>query len=108
DTLSVGEIKALPIGALADRDCTLLLWTTWERLPDALAIIESWGFSFKTVAFVWVKTTLSAEHVTLAGGGLHWAKGHWTRTNAEVCLLATKGNPLRLAQDVHQVVLAPV
>jgi hypothetical protein len=34
-----------------------------------------------------------------------------TRTphaNTEVCLLATRGSPMRLAKDVHQVVIAPV
>jgi len=34
--------------------------------------------------------------------------GYWTRANTEFCLLATKGAPLRLAEDIHQVVLAPV
>jgi N6-adenosine-specific RNA methylase IME4 len=34
--------------------------------------------------------------------------GYWTRSNAELCLLATKGAPSRLAADVHQVVMAPV
>ena len=34
--------------------------------------------------------------------------GYYTRSNSEVCLLALKGSPLRLARDVHQVVMAPV
>jgi MT-A70 len=35
-------------------------------------------------------------------------QGYWTRSNTEACLFATKGAPMRLATDVHQVVLAPV
>jgi N6-adenosine-specific RNA methylase IME4 len=34
--------------------------------------------------------------------------GYYTRSNSEVCLIATKGSPLRLATDVHQIVIAPV
>jgi N6-adenosine-specific RNA methylase IME4 len=34
--------------------------------------------------------------------------GYWSLANAEMCFIATKGSPLRLASDVHQVVMAPV
>ena len=34
--------------------------------------------------------------------------GYWTLANTEACFIATKGSPLRLATDVHQVVMAPV
>jgi N6-adenosine-specific RNA methylase IME4 len=34
--------------------------------------------------------------------------GYYTRSNAEICVLATKGSPSRLANDVHQVVTAAV
>ena len=34
--------------------------------------------------------------------------GYWTRANAEMCLLATRGSPQRLAMDVPQVIIAPV
>jgi N6-adenosine-specific RNA methylase IME4 len=34
--------------------------------------------------------------------------GNYTRANAELCLLATKGHPKRIAADVNQVIMAPV
>ena len=34
--------------------------------------------------------------------------GHWTRANAECCLLATKGKPKRVSKGVHQVVYEPI
>jgi N6-adenosine-specific RNA methylase IME4 len=34
--------------------------------------------------------------------------GYWTRSNAEVCLLATKGHPKRQSKRVHQVIDTPV
>jgi N6-adenosine-specific RNA methylase IME4 len=34
--------------------------------------------------------------------------GYWTRSNAELCLLATRGRPMRWAMDVPQVIMSPV
>ena len=108
DTSTLEAIKALPVAPLADADCALFLWGVWPELPGALEVIKAWGFQFKTVAFVWVKSTKTAEIIKLDGDSLHWGMGYWTRANTEFCLLATKGAPLRLAEDIHQVVLAPV
>jgi N6-adenosine-specific RNA methylase IME4 len=100
-TSPIDEIKALPVAPLAADDAALLLWATMPNLPAAFEVIAAWGFIFKTVAVVWVKQNPS-------GNGLHTGMGYWTRSNAELCLLATKGAPQRLARDVQQIVLAPV
>lgn len=34
--------------------------------------------------------------------------GYWTRANAEICLLATKGHPRRQARNIHQVIISHV
>ena len=34
--------------------------------------------------------------------------GWWTRNNAEVCLVATKGHPKRISRKVHQLIISPV
>jgi N6-adenosine-specific RNA methylase IME4 len=96
----ITEIAALPVAALAMPDTALLMWGTWPRLPDVLDVIAAWGFQYKTVAFVWIKETST--------GSLHTGMGYYTRSNSEFCLLATKGQPERVAEDVHQVVSAPV
>jgi N6-adenosine-specific RNA methylase IME4 len=93
DTASLDDIAA--------DDCALFLWAVMPELPGALHIIRQWGFEFKTVAFNWIKQNRSGE-------GLFWGMGYWTRANAEVCLLATRGAPQRLAMDVHQVIMCPV
>ena len=36
--------------------------------------------------------------------GLGW----WTRSNAEICLLATKGRPQRFSKNIHQLIVSPV
>ena len=108
DTLTSDEIKALPVAQLADKDCALFLWGVCPDQPAALEVIRAWGFEYKTVGFVWVKTTATAAVVTLDDDGLHWGMGYWTRSNVEPVLLATRGNPQRINKDVHQVVIAPV
>lgn len=101
DTLSIDEIKSLPVASLAAEDCALVLWGTWPDLPDVLAVIAAWGFDYKSAAFVWVKPKLDGEGLR-TGMGLSGTRG-----NTEFALLATRGSPLRLAADVHQVVMTP-
>jgi N6-adenosine-specific RNA methylase IME4 len=98
---TIDEIKALPVTRLAADDTVLLMWGTWPRLPDVLAVVQAWGFAYKTCGFCWVKQNPN-------GDGLHTGMGYYTRSNSEFCLLATRGTPGRIAADVHQVVLAPV
>ena len=54
-TMCIEDIKALPVGELAAKDCALFLWITFPCLCEALEVLTAWGFSYKTVAFVWVK-----------------------------------------------------
>ena len=95
------ELAALPVSDLADTDCALFLWATFPQLPEALRLIRAWGFSYKTVAFVWLKTNRKART-------WFYGLGFWTRSNAEICLLATKGHPKRQAANIHQLIVCPV
>ena len=100
-TMRIEELCALPVADIADRDCALFLWATFPQLPEALRLIQAWGFVYKTVAFVWLKQNRKA---------LTWfyGLGFWTRSNAEICLLATKGHPKRQSAGIHQLVISPV
>jgi len=100
-TMDIEDIKALPVAELADKNCILFLWATFPMLREALSVVDAWGFTFKTVAFVWVKCNRKTS-------GLFWGLGYWTRSNAEICLLATKGRPERRSRKVHQVLISPV
>lgn len=100
-TMRIEKLCALPVAEIADRDCALFLWATFPQLPEALRLIQAWGFMYKTVAFVWLKQNRKA---------LTWfyGLGFWTRSNAEICLLATKGHPKRQSAGIHQLVISPV
>ena len=100
-TMRLEDIRALPVGDLAEKNCALFLWVTLPNLRDAFLVLDAWGFTYKTAAFVWVKQNKKAP-------SLFWGLGHWTRANAELCLLAIKGSPKRQSAAVHQVILSPV
>ena len=57
-------------------------------LPRALEVIGAWGFTYKTIAFTWTKTTATGDRFPIG-------MGFWTRANPELCLLATRGAPKR-------------
>ena len=96
-TMKAEDIVNLPVKELADNDCILFLWIMNSELPLALRCIDSWGFKYKTVAFTWVKTRKNAYHF---GGG------NWTRSNPELCLLATKGSVKRVSASVRNLVVS--
>lgn len=100
-TMSIEDIRALPVAELADKDCALFLWVTFPTLREAMTVLDAWGFTYKTVAFVWIKENRQTP-------SLFWGLGYWTRSNAEVCILATKGSPKRFSAGVHQVIMSPI
>lgn len=99
--MSVKDICGLKVEEIAAKDCVLFLWATFPKLPEALRVIKAWGFQYKTVAFVWLKQNKS-------GKGWFFGLGFWTRGNAEICLLATKGKPHRNSNRVHQFLISPI
>jgi len=98
--MSLDKIKKLNVQKYAANDCVLLLWTTYPHILDAFKIINAWGFKFSTIAFTWVKTNKNS-------GSIFMGMGYWTRTNAEICMLAKQGHPHRQAADVRQVIISP-
>lgn len=100
-TMKLEDIKALPVAGLADRDCALFLWVTLPCLLEGIEVLKAWGFEYKTTAFVWVKQNRKSD-------SLFWGMGFWTRSNAEICLLGTKGRPKRKDAGIHQVVISHV
>lgn len=102
DCLSLDGLMAMrgQIDEYAAADCALFLWAIDPMLPEALALIDAWGFRYKTVGFYWVKTNRKSP-------GFSTGLGYWTRANPEQCLFATRGAPVRLARDVSRLLVAP-
>ena len=102
NTMSLEDIKKLPINDIADKDCLLFLWVTMPQLECAFDLIKSWGFTYKTCAFNWIKKNKKSTNTNF------WGMGNWTRSNSEICLLAIKGKPKRMSAKVHQVIESPI
>jgi len=107
DTMSSEDIAAMPVADLAADDCALFMWISWPMLPDALRLIEAWGFTYKTCAFDWMKAHAGQIEMFRDDGAPLMGMGYWTRANTEPCLLATRGKPKRLNADVRQGILEP-
>jgi len=112
-TMSIEEIKNLPINKIAENNSILFLWVTFPMLQEGLDTIQSWGFKYKTVAFVWIKAnkntnTNQLSFLPIDSFATFLGMGRWTRSNAEICLLAVKGKPQRLNADVRQIIYAPI
>jgi N6-adenosine-specific RNA methylase IME4 len=74
-TLSLSDIIAIKVPA-AD-DCVLFLWATVPMLPDALQLMESWDFDYRSHQ-VWDKQ--------------HIGTGYWFRNRHELLLVGTRGD----------------
>lgn len=111
--MSTEDICHLEVGAFAEKNSALLLWGIWPRLPDALSVIAAWGFEYKTVAFVWVKTTANANtqqysFLPVDSFAEFFGMGSYTRSNTEYCLLGLRGKMERVCASIRQVVYEPI
>jgi len=76
-TMSVDEICALPVRQMAADDAVLFLWAFNPMLPEALQVIEAWGFWYRT-NMVWVKDRVGT--------------GKYVRGKHELLLIARRGD----------------
>ncbi|WP_338442277.1 MT-A70 family methyltransferase [Synechococcus elongatus IITB4] len=90
--MSTEDICALPVADLADDDSILLLWATNPMLPDALKVMERWGFTYKT-KLLWIKVKDNQEGVPIERVGLSYGTGYWLRGNTEDVLIGVRGKP---------------
>lgn len=101
-TMNTDDICKLPVRDIATDNALLFIWATFPNITEALKVIESWGFIYKTAAFVWIKTNRKSNT-------LFWGMGAYTRANAEVCLLGiskdTKASDIVKSHRVHQIII---
>lgn len=73
-TMATEEICALKVPA--EKNCVLYMWATAPKLLDAIAVMNAWGFQYKTHA-IWDKQR----------SGM----GYWFRGQHELLMVATRG-----------------
>lgn len=105
DLMTLDEIKSLPVADVAAKECVLLLWAVNPMLPQAIEVMQAWGFRYSTIGFCWAKTTTRTD--ASWAPKYHLGLGYWSRANVEICLLGTRGKPKRIGKDVRQLIVAP-
>lgn len=107
DTMTPEQIASMPVARMAAKDAVLFLWGTYPKMPEVLELIPRWGFTYKSIAFQWIKTRGSnPPSVTYPDGSgkPFLGLGRWTRGNTEPCLLAVRGKPHRISAGVSQLI----
>jgi len=94
-TLKLCELKTLNVKSISADDSLLFMWTTGPQLANAIELGISWGFEYKTIAFVWDKMVHNP--------------GRYTLSQTELCLVFKRGRiPIpRGARNVRQLVQVP-
>ena len=98
--MSLEAIAALRVERLAAPDCALIMWATAPMLPDAIALMECWGFEYKS-AGAWAKQSST-------GDAWAFGTGFCFRSAAEFFLLGTRGRPQVQSRSVRNLIVAPV
>jgi N6-adenosine-specific RNA methylase IME4 len=99
-TMSLEEIKALPVSELADpKGCFLWLWTTAPMLVHGIGVLEAWGFEYSTHG-IWHKRTKNG----LTGFGT----GYIFRNSHEPYLIGRHGSPKTSARNVRSIIEGPI
>jgi N6-adenosine-specific RNA methylase IME4 len=91
-SMTLEEIRNLPVKEIADTDCRLFLWTTNRYLPDAFGVMAAWGFDYKQT-IVWHKV----------GNPSPWG-GSVAPNHAEYLLVGVRGKPERKGMMKSNVV----
>jgi N6-adenosine-specific RNA methylase IME4 len=97
-TMTLDDIAALPVAEIAAPDCGLFLWATAPMLQEALAMMNAWGFTYKSHG-VWGKLT---RHGKIAFG-----TGYRLRNSHEIWLVGVRGNPKNTKSE-RSLILSPV
>ena len=95
-TMTLADIQALPVAEVAAQTSHLYLWTPNALLPDALLVMQAWGFTYKS-NIVWHK-------VRKDGGSDGRGVGFYFRNVTELILFGVRGRNARtLAPGRRQV-----
>lgn len=89
-TMTLEEIKALPVSKIADEKSHLYLWVPNALLPEGLEVMKAWGFEYKT-NLIWEKVRKDGQP---DGRGV----GFYFRNVTEVLLFGIKGDKNRTLQ----------
>lgn len=91
-TVKIQDLKKLDVASISAENCLLFMWATGPHLSNAIELGISWGFEYKTVAFVWDKMVHNP--------------GRYTLSQTEFCLVFKRGKipSPRGARNIRQLI----
>lgn len=84
--MSNDKIMNLRIKNILNKDAILFLWCIDSRIPILSMLMDKWGFTYKTIGFVWNKVARN--------GFVNATIGKYTRKSCEFCYIGIKGKML--------------
>lgn len=96
-TMTLDDIKALPVGHLAGPGCYLFLWSTWPHLDSAFEVLRAWDFIYVTGGS-WTKRT---RHGKVAFG-----TGYVLRSATEPYIIGRIARPERKSRSERNLIEA--
>lgn len=105
--LSTDDLARLPVRNIASRPSVLFLWATCPKLDEAISLMRRWGFHYRGVAYIWVKTKADGSPMGAKG-----VRPTFVKPASEMVLVGATERTGRvfplLTEKQRQVLLAPV
>ncbi len=104
--MTQAELCELPVARHVSKPAACFMWATGPRLPEAIDVMRAWGFHYRGIAYVWVKTNASGKIINGQG-----VRPTFVKPTTELVLAGSTtktGRPLPLLTEGQaQVLLAP-
>lgn len=82
---ALDKLAAIPVADWGRKDCVLVLWCTGPKMNEAVALMDAWGFEWKTM-IPWTKNSPTTEDLATN-------VGIWWMGNSEYVAFGTRRNP---------------
>ena len=99
--MTLEQLASLPVASVTANNAALLLWCTWPKLLEGVALFEAWGFRYVS-GFPWMKMTAAA----CPRRGIGWH----THSVSEFVLIGVKGTGMTPPVEKRQpgVIFSPI
>jgi N6-adenosine-specific RNA methylase IME4 len=91
-TMSLDEMRALPVASIMHADSILWMWTTNLFMRHAYSVLDAYGFAERTI-LTWDKG--------------RFGNGDWLRGQTEHCIMAVRGSPVVTLTNQSTLLRAP-
>lgn len=100
-TMTDDEIMAVPVKDIVADNAFLFMWVTDIKIPKVAEIMESWGFKYNSLAFVWNKISKYKE------GLVRTTLTPYTRRSCEYCFMGVRGKTKDMIKEHYVLQYVP-